>query len=578
MKKPSGITSGWIYLLIFMGIMAIIGAFLRFYQLGGQIIGDDEWHAINIASRSSYTYILTHFHMEDNCIPLTLMDKLLIDSIGLNELSLHLVQAVVGVLIIIVFPILAERIIGKHISAVFALLLAVLPLLVYYSRFARPYIFVVFLSFPALISFYYWLETKNKWYLTTYILGSILCSYFSPVSIPSLVAPLLFSFYLAVFGRNTGEGNPSKLSVSYKEILLVSVILCAGILIWLLPAVSSLGAITSKAGEGSIQMSTLTNVLKMFSGFGNSWIALCVMISFCMGLIYQYKINRHFLFFMVTIILVQFLAISLINPYRIELSHVFSRYNISCLPLYLMVVSIGVWSGIHTASAKLLRPTQSKKIATLLSVILFVSLYLSSSPIRTTYASINNFSNHDDFQYGYNSIVYKNNMQEELVSGFYRNLGKESVSTSIIEFPYVIWWSGNYFHLYQQLHRKKVLIGFWEPYYLIPQFITAEHVTLRNFINIGAPDSLISSGAKYLVIHRDMAWERKNIKSIYETGNEIDKKTIDKSPNIFEDRYGPLSRKMANDVIIHLRGVLGEPYFEDEWITVFKIPNEMERK
>ena len=57
--------------LWWLGAIVLGGAAIRLWQLGQQIIGDDEWHAVNIAVHRPLGYILTHFHEADNCIPLT---------------------------------------------------------------------------------------------------------------------------------------------------------------------------------------------------------------------------------------------------------------------------------------------------------------------------------------------------------------------------------------------------------------------------------------------------------------------------------------------------------------------------
>ena len=39
----------------------------------------------------------------------------------------------------------------------------------------------------------------------------------------------------------------------------------------------------------------------------------------------------------------------------------------------------------------------------------------------------------------------------------------------------------------------------------------------------------------------------------------------------FENSYGKPSRKQAEQSIAELKNIFGNPYYEDKWITVFKI-------
>ena len=63
----------------------LVGAALRAYQLPGQILVDDEWHALHKAIHSSYAEILTSFGAADHAIPITLYYKLATDTVGLSE-------------------------------------------------------------------------------------------------------------------------------------------------------------------------------------------------------------------------------------------------------------------------------------------------------------------------------------------------------------------------------------------------------------------------------------------------------------------------------------------------------------
>lgn len=141
----------------------LFGAILRTYQIGNQILIGDEWHAVNSALYSGgYLDILSTFGGGGHSIPEALYYKFLIDTVGLSEISIHIPFLFAGILIIIVIPLLVSEIIGKYTANLLAWLLALSPFLIFYSRFARPYGIVVLLGFSAVVLFYKWWTTGNR--------------------------------------------------------------------------------------------------------------------------------------------------------------------------------------------------------------------------------------------------------------------------------------------------------------------------------------------------------------------------------------------------------------------------------
>lgn len=175
----------------------LVGAVLRAYQLPGQILVDDEWHAIHKAISSSYAGILTSFGLADYTIPIALYYKLAIDTVGLTEWVIRVPFLIAGTLTILIVPRMLRRHVGHRTSDVLACLLALSPLLVYYSRFARPYAIAVLCGTVAVLAFHaWWLEGRAR-YAVLYAVMASLTGYMTLVALPFVLGPFAFSSSLS---------------------------------------------------------------------------------------------------------------------------------------------------------------------------------------------------------------------------------------------------------------------------------------------------------------------------------------------------------------------------------------------
>ncbi len=139
----------------------------------------------------------------------------------------------------------------------------------------------------------------------------------------------------------------------------------------------------------------------------------------------------------------------------------------------------------------------------------------------------------------------------------------------IIEYPYLIWWSRNFYHIYQKYHQKRVKIGYMEPYVLLLVVKETENMHFQNFVNIGSPERLSASGCSYVVIHKDMERELAKAVDLYEKETLL-RGYSGKKDGIKEYAYFH-ARKSAEKAISVCQQHLGPPVYEDPWISVFHI-------
>ena len=131
-------------------MVMLSGLFFRFYQLPGQILVDDEWHAVHQIIAFGYPDIFNDFGTSDHCIPLSLFYEFLLNNLWISEFLLRLPAVAAGFLALLIIPLMLAKPLGTRAAMATACLLAISPLHVFYSRLARPYAISMLLSFISL--------------------------------------------------------------------------------------------------------------------------------------------------------------------------------------------------------------------------------------------------------------------------------------------------------------------------------------------------------------------------------------------------------------------------------------------
>ncbi|GAI43856.1 unnamed protein product, partial [marine sediment metagenome] len=216
---------------------------------------------------------------------------------------------------------------------------------------------------------------------------------------------------------------------------------------------------------------------------------------------------------------------------------------------------------------------KSRIVPLVIQTAFFCVLFLMG-PTMNDLSFENNFLNHNDYQYDYRYRLNRiTENQLEFFPEFYIDLKNENCE-SIIEIPYsFVWWFNNY-HIYQKFHEKRVLIGY-NSGSLHPQSspiipIMHQTISFKNFVNISNERAVKKSKASYIVVHKDILNEviyfRESFNDHFNVG-----KSIKTSKNITQKIFIELQNKEAKESIKSLQPRLGDPIYEDKWITVFKI-------
>ena len=156
----------------------IVGFFLRWYLLRDQIFSNDEWHSLFYVIGKSPLWLFTHFSIPGaTCVPLNVYTWAVGATFGWSEMLLRLPSLVCGILCVVVCPWLAREIIGARRAAWLALLLAISPQLIFYSRISRPYSAVAFLGFTSLLLAARWARSGDRRTAAFFVIAAVLAVY-----------------------------------------------------------------------------------------------------------------------------------------------------------------------------------------------------------------------------------------------------------------------------------------------------------------------------------------------------------------------------------------------------------------
>jgi predicted membrane-bound mannosyltransferase len=225
------------YLLI-LGVIFVVGAGLRLEQLSSQILLNDEWHSLfAVIVNKNYVNLITRFNPNDNsCLQFNLYDLALYRSWGWSEITLRLPVILTGLASLVILPVLVEKMFKERVSIIFAGLLAISPVLIFYSRYVRSYGLAALLCFSALLLCHQWLTTGKPRYLTGYVLTGALAIYAHLLSGVAVFMPLLLAIGLGLGGRFIHISPASRqIVVSVRTLLMVICVLTALLLPLLWP-------------------------------------------------------------------------------------------------------------------------------------------------------------------------------------------------------------------------------------------------------------------------------------------------------------------------------------------------------
>jgi hypothetical protein len=424
-----------------LGLALALALALRVYQLGDQILVGDEWHALDKAASAGWLEIATTFGRADHSIPIALYDRALASTIGLSEPWIRAPFLLSGLVLVLVLPLAARRFVPRAVADALAWLLAASPVLVFYSRFARPYTLTCPLALLAVwLAWRFWDERRAG-----FGLGYALCvasaGYLHAAVLPFVLAPLALFAFLALRSRR-GEDLRAVLAVG-----VITGFACA--LALLPPFVFDAENMGRKSGFGLPQPITVIRALRLLAGPSSSVLAygFALPCAFgCWWLVRRERLARLF----ALAACAQALAVLAIAPAHRSDIFAFARYLLPLLPCGLLALACGLWMPLRNLPERV-----QAGLGPLVGVFLVAAGPLAPALSQRTNWAANELVLHmlgQDEDFG---------ERVPRVSDFYRDLGRRAPgSVTLIEAPWFPPIFANAEVYYQRLHRQVVRVGF----------------------------------------------------------------------------------------------------------------------
>lgn len=565
--------------VVALALALSIGFFLRTYLLTSQVLIDDEWHGFYYAIGKSPCWLLTHFSIPGaTCIPLNFYTWVLGATVGWSETWLRLPLLICGVLCVVVCPWLAKIIVGPKRAAWLALLLAISPILIFYSRICRPYSVVAFFGFAALLLAARWRQTGALRYGIGFAVAGVLAVYFHLFAVIAVATPVLSAIVLHVLGRFRKARRLDVTGPPLWHWFTVAAGMAVVGAILILPALihSLEGTFFSIALKGTFQLQSLPRVAALVSGTGQPVLTLFFGLLLIVGAVGQCRRNPWFGGTLVSLYPLYALALILSRPDSAQSAIVLTRYCIPLVPVSLLFVACGMQDVLEMVAGRVvLRPTLQ-----MLAVVAWVAVMASAGPLPQCYVAPNNFTSQSAYQQSYGPIDWSHSFHSDMtpadfklntviradeISPFYRELAEQPDGRPIVEYPMLI---GDHFdplYYYQHFHRRPVIVGYTSDVRLarglaagniygntyIDQVLSLvkdpSRLRFRNLISMDNLAAMRARHVEYIVLHKRFEAQ---LPEVAPPPPDLDR----------------LCREY--------RTKLGPPVYEDGHIIVFRLGNE----
>jgi len=378
-----------------LGAAILIGTWLRLEQIAIQVLIDDEWHAVHQLLVHTPREMLVDFGYADYSIPLGILDWYQAQVWGLSELTLRWPMIACGLATLVVFPLYVAPRLGRATAAVFALLLAISPLLVIFTRMARPYAITLLLGWIAHAAYqrYHIALHGQRWAFATYAIAAALTTWLHPVAGAFAAAPLLWG--LAQL-RHTVPARRRAVFFRWLQLAAVTGALTAALV--LPPLLGHPASLSAKGGVDGPGVQTLIGVWYAWLGTpSTATVVLCVALA-----AYGAPVVWRALPVARTGALGVLLTLLLVAATGIMWSHLpvtVARYLLPFVPLLLLCVAAGA---VRLAERVVVPPTQSQRALAIFVMALPVALLAAQTPLarlwRHPNAQTQHLVNYIDFR------------------------------------------------------------------------------------------------------------------------------------------------------------------------------------
>ena len=524
-----------------------VGVWLRLDQLAAQLLLEDEWHAVYRVAHESAAQIFLDFGHSDSSIPLTLLYALEARTIGVSEIGMRLPLVLAGIATLILFPWYVARRLGRAEALVFAALLAISPLLYFFSRTARPYALTLLLAWLALVAFRRSLEAQapRAGATVAYAACSALAAWLHPVIGPFVVAPFLPAGWRSLHATGAERRRAAA--------RLAALGLAAGLplaALLLPPLIAHPESLSLKSGVDLPTVDTLIGAFYLWLGSGaNAAVMLCAFFALLGApIVWQRLPEAPAALVGIALSLV---AIVLTRPAWIHNPLTFARYLLPVLPLLLLAMACGaVRAGRKVREALAARGVIAPGTLALATAALPLLALAATTPLRPLLSYPNANGTHAtyafDFRAGRNPVARI--MDGIPLSPWWASLAsRPSGSLAIAVAPFPTETAGWDAPRWQRLSRQRILHGFLVPLCADPRPTEVPddgRFRFRNAVHLGDRAELASHHVDFV------AWQKPYRYAAHGLSEDVGADVA---------HCGPA-----------LRAHFGAPAYEDQWLAVYR--------
>ena len=489
----SGVVSLW-----------LVGAYLRVWQLGQQPIMGDEMHTFKSAALGTFRTIIEERGFPDVSIPLALWDYLLINTVGLSEWGLRLPILMSGLLFLPLLTWFVCRRLGPWEALTVTAFASLSPILIHFSRFARPYMPTVFITSLAMVFWLRYLDGRRRSAIPA-LLTTIAAGALSSTCLPALAGLLAATLILGA-RRSSHASWRSHLTAAWSKNRMATIcIVSLGALIltfcvYRVYGVVSVNFAQQSLGFGGGKPIAWPLVGHQIMGTESLPLLIWLAITALVGGIACWRCDRDFTIVILAMTLCQLIGISILVPWSGK-TFTITRYSLVLLPGLLAWLSRGVM-----LQSDLIARSVGRVVP--IGMVRLIAVCLTAGGITMTGSLGTTFKSHNSFTSLWPATFKPVFVHPETCKAawprFYDCLTGLPDHVSVMEAP-CISNSREALSRYartQALHRKRVLIlsrrgPFRNPMVRMQSTITPKRTGI---LNLG--------DAEILVVHLDLEGER----------------------------------------------------------------------
>lgn len=534
--------------------IAGVAGYFRLTQLGQQILIDDEWHAIHALLRLDYQQIFLSFGHADHSIPFTLLFKWLAETIGLSEWWMRVWPLLGGLATVALVPVLLRPWLRGAEPWLVAVLLAISPILIHFSRYVRPYALTVPLTFAAVIALWRWWHEGDRRWAVVFVPSAVLAGWMHPLTLLFTGGALLWFGLVAL--KDLLKHRDMAGLIKVVPVGLITVALSSVLV--LPPLLADPHSMAAKTGIDELQWETVVWAWELVVGTAHWGMASLMVVLALVGWVVALRRDAWFVGYWFFITALAAVVLSLLNPAWVHHALVPVRYLSVAIPMVFALIAMGFVATLTWLNQ--FNPRYVSVSVTAVALALWLAGLVASGPLLVTYGQLNQFAGaaryHHDYDFGRNAYVLK--LEQIELPPIYETMAETPGEWVLIESP----WSFES-HItplvhFQRIHQMPIVIGMMtglcvERFYgEFPHNDPHRRWLFKNFVHLADLPQALSDRNRFVVL---------NTQSVY--------------PDI--PLPGELVGQMPGGIqgcVDHFANVWGEPWYQDEYRVIYRLPAE----